>query len=66
MIKRVIELWLFKTAGVFVGTNRRTACKYFVGFMVAFGRLFAEVLIFNLPTSRSCFEDCTYILGAEE
>ncbi|KAG5373920.1 hypothetical protein IGI04_042767 [Brassica rapa subsp. trilocularis] len=34
-IKRVIELRLFKTAGVFVGANRRTGCKVF---MVAFGQ----------------------------
>ncbi|KAG5374135.1 hypothetical protein IGI04_042546 [Brassica rapa subsp. trilocularis] len=30
-IKRVIELRLFKTAGVFVGANRRTGCKVFGG-----------------------------------
>ncbi|KAG5388222.1 hypothetical protein IGI04_029763 [Brassica rapa subsp. trilocularis] len=30
-IKRVIGLLLFKTAGVFVGANRRTGCKVFGG-----------------------------------
>ena len=65
-IKGVIGLRLFKTAGVFVEANRRTGCKYLVGFMVAFGQLFAEDSIFNLAMSRCCFEDCTYILGAEE
>ncbi|KAG5400045.1 hypothetical protein IGI04_014652 [Brassica rapa subsp. trilocularis] len=29
-IKRVIELRLFKTAGVFVGANRRTGCKMII------------------------------------
>ncbi|KAG5398311.1 hypothetical protein IGI04_020125 [Brassica rapa subsp. trilocularis] len=35
-IKRVIEMCLFKTAGVFVGANRRTGCKLFRGLYVYF------------------------------
>ncbi|KAF2540093.1 hypothetical protein F2Q68_00030975 [Brassica cretica] len=62
-IKRVIKLRLFKTADVFVGANRRTECKVFV---VAFGQFVRIVSTFNLATSRSYFEDYTYIFGAEE
>ncbi|KAF3593671.1 hypothetical protein DY000_02021669 [Brassica cretica] len=62
-IKRVIKLRLFKTADVFVGANRRTGCKVFV---VAFGQFVRIVSTFNLATSRSYFEDYTYIFGAEE
>ena len=62
-IKRVIKLRLFKTADVFVGANRRTECKIFV---VAFGQFVRIVSTFNLATSRSYFEDYTYIFSAEE
>ncbi|KAF3521969.1 hypothetical protein F2Q69_00045986 [Brassica cretica] len=62
-IKRVIKLRLFKTADVFVGANRRTECKVFV---VAFGQFVRIVSTFNLATSRSYFEDYTYIFSAEE
>ncbi|KAF3532203.1 hypothetical protein DY000_02040063 [Brassica cretica] len=61
-IKRVIKL-RFKTADVFVGANRRTECKDFV---VAFGLFVCIVSTFNLATSRSYFEDYTYIFGTEE
>ena len=62
-IKRVIKLRLFKTTDVFVGPNRRPECKIFV---VAFGQFVRIVSTFNLATSRSYFEDYTYIFGAEE
>uniref|UniRef100_A0A0D3DKS7 Uncharacterized protein n=1 Tax=Brassica oleracea var. oleracea TaxID=109376 RepID=A0A0D3DKS7_BRAOL len=62
-IKRVIKLRLFKTADVFVGANRRTECKVSV---VVFGQFVRIVSTFNLATSRSYFEDYTYIFGAEE
>ncbi|KAF3509246.1 hypothetical protein F2Q69_00007553 [Brassica cretica] len=62
-IKRVIKLRLFKTADVFVGANRRTECKVFV---VALGQFVRIVSTFNLATSRSYFEDYTYIFSAEE
>ncbi|KAF3593672.1 hypothetical protein DY000_02021668 [Brassica cretica] len=50
-------------ADVFVEANRRTGCKVFV---VAFGQFVRIVSTFNLATSRSYFEDYTYIFGAEE
>ena len=59
----MIKLRLFKTADVFVGANRRTGCKVFV---VTFGQFVRIVSTFNLATSRSYFEDYTYIFGAEE
>uniref|UniRef100_A0A0D3AA79 Uncharacterized protein n=1 Tax=Brassica oleracea var. oleracea TaxID=109376 RepID=A0A0D3AA79_BRAOL len=62
-IKRVIKLHLLKTADVFVGANRRTECKVFV---VAFGQFVRIVSTFNLATSRTFFEDYTYIFSAEE
>ncbi|KAF3549008.1 hypothetical protein DY000_02008284 [Brassica cretica] len=62
-IKRVIKLRLFKTADVFVVANRRTECKVFV---VALGQFVCIVSTFNLATSRSYFEDYTYIFSAEE
>ncbi|KAF3597344.1 hypothetical protein DY000_02022043 [Brassica cretica] len=62
-IKRVIRLRLFKTADVFVGANRRTECKVFVVAFVQFVRI---VSTFNLATSRSYFDDYTYIFSAEE
>ncbi|KAG5393092.1 hypothetical protein IGI04_023055 [Brassica rapa subsp. trilocularis] len=49
-IKRVIGLRLFKTAGVFVGANRRTGCKHC-----------PRILTF--ATSRSYFEDYTCIFA---
>ena len=58
----MIKLRLFKMADVFVGVNRRTECKVFV---VAFGQFVRIVSNFNLATSRSYFEDYTYIFGAE-
>ena len=64
--QRVIELGLFKTAGVFVGDNRRTGCKHLSGFYGRVRTIVCRVSIFNLATSRNCFEDYTYILGAEE
>ena len=52
----MIELRLFKMAGMFVGANRRTGCKVLV---VASDNLFVSSSNFNFATSRSCFEDYT-------
>ncbi|KAF2549936.1 hypothetical protein F2Q68_00034178 [Brassica cretica] len=59
----MIRLRLFKTDDVFVGANRRTGCRVVI---VSFGQFVRIVSNFNLATSRSCFEDFTYIFGAEE
>ena len=62
----MIGLHLFKTAGVFVGANQRTGCKYLSGFYGRVRTVVCRVSNFNLATSRSCFEYYTFILGAEE
>ncbi|KAF3509731.1 hypothetical protein F2Q69_00007793 [Brassica cretica] len=61
-IKRVIKLRLFKAADVFVGANRRTECRICSGRVQT---ICSYHLDFNLATSRSYFEDYTYIFGAE-
>ena len=62
----MIGLRLFKTSGMFVGANRQAGCKYLSGFYGHVRTIVCRVSNFNLATSRSCFEDYTYILGAEE
>ena len=62
----MIRLRLFKTAGVFVGANRRVGCKYSLRFLWSRSYSCLQSFEFNLATSRCCFEDYTYVLGVEE
>ena len=62
----MIRFRLFKTAGMFVGANRRTGGKYSLRFYGRVQTVVCRISNFNLAMSRSCFEDYTYILGTEE
>ena len=61
----MIRLRLFKTAGVFVGANRRTECKYLLEFYGRVRTVVCRVSDFNLAKSRCYFEDYTYVLKDE-
>ena len=54
-IKRVIELRLFKAAGVFVGANRRTECKYLSGFYGCVRTIVCRVFNFLLGDVSQLF-----------